>query len=246
MNSIEAARAVLRQRGWLTLVPGELREAMLARCRLLPAFERGQYLVRFRDEPDGIYGIVSGSFALQMAPNEQGPQTVHLYHGGSWVGELAYCLSAPRAACLIATRHSRSVFLHQADLQALTKIEPKLWRWIALCLAHNTNIALCGVDDMTIRSPQRRLAALLLRLGGLRPTPISEPELVPELDITQTDLSLMSNMSRTAVGDNLRRLEERGFVQCGYGTVVLCDAQGLRAWLWDTAEQRRVAGALDS
>lgn len=235
IDSIDAARDILRRRGWLRHVPAGLREKLLARSRLLPPLERGEYLLRFGDKADGIYGIVSGGFSFQIAPHEQGPQMVHLYRSGAWVGELAYCLGATRATSMMATRRSRAVWLPQADLQALTEAEPGLWRWIALCLALNTRLALSAIDDMTIRSPRRRLAATLMRLAGLRPDPEAEQEPRPELDLTQADLALLSNMSRTVVGENLRRLEEERFVECGYGVITLLDPGALRSWLSDTA-----------
>ena len=235
IDSIDAARETLRDRGWLRHVPASLREKLLARSRLLPPLERGQYLLRFGDKADGIYGIVSGGFSFQIAPHEQGPQTVHLYRSGAWVGELAYCLDATRATSMMATRRSRAVWLPKADLQALTTEEPELWRWIALCLAHNTRIAISAIDDMTIRSPRRRLAAILLRLAGLRPDPEHEHASSLELDLTQADLASLSNMSRTAVGENLRHLEEERLVECRYGVITLLDPAGLRSWLSDTA-----------
>ena len=235
IDSIDAAREILRRRGWLRHLPTGLREKLLARSRLLPPLERGQYLLRFGDKADGIYGIVSGGFSFQIAPHEQGPQMVHLYRSGAWVGELAYCLGATRATSMMATRRSRTVWLPKADLQALTAAEPELWRWIALCLAQNTRIALSAIDDMTIRSPRRRLGATLMRLAGLRPDPEGEQEPAPELDLTQADLALLANMSRTVVGENLGRLEEQGFLECGYGVISLIDPAGLCAWLRDTA-----------
>lgn len=234
IDSIDAARERLRQLGWLTQVPHELREELLRCCRLLPAFERGKYLLRFGDKPDGIYGIVSGSFSLQIAPNEQGPQTVHFYGPGAWVGELAFCLGAPRATSMIATANSSAVFLPKADLEAISRKEPTLWRWIALCLAHNTRIALCVVDDMTIRSPRRRLAATLLRLAGLRPDMGLQAEASEALHMTHTDLAMLTNLSRTAVGQNLGHFEADGFIECGYGVIKLLDPARLVAWLRST------------
>jgi CRP-like cAMP-binding protein len=226
IETVEAARALLRRRGWLAGLPEHLREPMLARCRLLPAYERGQQLLRFGDEASGIYGIASGSFSFQLSPSEDGLRVAHLYTAGAWVGELAFCLNRPRATAMTATRRSRSVFLRRADLLALADRDPTLWRWLALCLAENTRIALCAIDDMTLRPPRRRLVATLLRLGGLRPD--SDDETTRELDLTRGELALLANMSRTAVGEQLRRLEQEGLIVCSYGRITLTDPAGLR------------------
>ncbi|MEE4108807.1 MAG: Crp/Fnr family transcriptional regulator [Halieaceae bacterium] len=229
IETVDEARELLRRRGWLTHLPEDLREQVLARCRLLPPYERGQQLLRFGDPASGIYGIVSGSFSIRLSPSEHGQQVAHLYTAGAWVGELAYCLDRPRVTSLTATRQSRTVFLRRTDLVALTAREPTLWRWLALCLAQNTQIALCAIDDMTLRPPRHRLIATLLRLAGLRPEPNGEG--ATELDLTQAELASVTNMSRTAVGEQLRRLEHEGLLLCRYGRITLADPAALHRLL---------------
>lgn len=232
---LEEAAGFLRHRGWLAALPPQLRESVFARCRLLPPLARGQVLCRIGDEPDGIFALAAGSLAVQMAPNEQGPETAHLFRPGAWFGELAYILDVPRTMTMIATRPSRCLLLPKADLEALTTAEPLLWRWLAVCVAENTRIALCALDDMTIRSPRRRLAAALLRMAGLRTDDAVQDTPRPELDLTHDELAKLANMSRTAVGENLRRLEAQGFLQCRYGKIALLKPADLRVWLRETA-----------
>lgn len=230
-DSLDSAREFLRHRGWLAELPPDLREALLARCRLLPPFARGDAVVRIGDEPDGLYGVVSGSFAFQLAPNEQGPHTFHLYRPGAWFGELAHCLGKPRASTLIATRRSRCLRLPAKELDGLLKEEPELWRWLAVSLAYNVKIAFCAVDDMTIRLPRRRIAAVLLRLAGARGDAFADAEPLSELDVTHHDIAFLANVSRSAVGENLRLLEEEGFIECSYGRIRLLDPAGLQSWI---------------
>lgn len=235
IDSLDAAREFLKHRGWLAELPANLREAVLARCRLLPAFERGQAVFRIGDEPNGIYGTISGTFAIQLAPNEQGPHTFHLYRPGDWFGELAHFIGKPRASSLIATRRSRCLRLPARELEGLLKEEPELWRWLAVSLAFNVKTAFCAVDDMTIRLPRRRIAAVLLRLAGARGSDFADVEPCLEIDVTHHDIAFLANVSRSAVGENLRRLEEGGFLQCSYGRIRLIDAAGLQSWLAATA-----------
>ncbi len=235
MDSLDDAREFLRHRGWLAELPADLRDALLARCRLLPPFSREDTVFRIGDEPDGVYGVVSGCFALQLAPNEQGPHTFHLCRPGAWFGELAHCLGRPRATTLIATRRSRCLRVPARELEGLLKEKPELWRWLALSLAHNVKIAFSAVDDMTIRLPRRRIAAVLLRLAGSRGDAFADAEASAELDVTHHDIAFLANVSRSAVGENLRLLEEEGFLECSYGRITLLDPGGLQSWLGDTA-----------
>jgi CRP-like cAMP-binding protein len=235
VDSLGAAREYLRHRGWLAELPPHLREALLARSRLLPPFERGQAVFRIGDEPDGIYGTVSGTFAFQLAPNEQGPHTFHLYRPGAWFGELAHCVGKPRATTLIATRRSRCLRVPAQELEGLLNQEPELWRWLAVSLACNVKTAFCAVDDMTIRLPRRRIAAVLLRLAGSRGSGFPNVEPCREIDVTHNDIAFLANLSRSAVGENLRRLEEDGFLECSYGRIRLIDPAGLQSWVAATA-----------
>ena len=235
LGSLDGAREFLRHRGWPAQLPPYLRDALLDRARLLPAFERGQTVFRIGDEPDGIYGAVSGMFAFQLAPNEQGPHTFHLYGPGAWFGELAHCVGKPRATTMIATRRSRCLRVPVRELEGLLKEEPELWRWLAASLAYNVKTAFCAVDDMTIRLPRRRIAAVLLRLAGARGGVLPNVEFSRDLDLAHHDIAFIANVSRSAVGENLSRLEEEGFLECGYGVIRLIDPAGLCAWLRDTA-----------
>lgn len=79
-----------------------------------------------------------------------------------------------------------------------------------------------------IREPGARIAAILLRLAGVR---VHEqlPDPAPELDVTQEDLASLANVSRATVSDHCARLESAGLISRAYGRVQLLDLKGLRA-----------------
>src|SRR6056297_2688694 len=92
-TTIEDARLFLQSSPWMRDFQPELRDAFLARCRLLPPFQRGERVYNVGDRPDGIYGVVSGSLGFEIGPDDEGPQLVHQIWPGDWFGELAHVLN---------------------------------------------------------------------------------------------------------------------------------------------------------
>jgi CRP-like cAMP-binding protein len=244
-TTIEQAREFLRSSPWIRGFPEDLREVFLARCRLLPAFDRGHRLYNVGDRPDGIYGVVSGAIGFELGADEEGPQLVQQVWPGDWFGELAYVLDCPRIAALQASRPSHCVRLSATELTQLLKQHPLLWKYLAIQLAQVSMVAMTGVHDLMERSPRRRLVATLLRMGGIRNgEDIERVDLA--MDLSHGSLASLSNLSRSLVTETLRELEKAGFVQCSYGKIVLLDPAGLRDWLKSSAGKPPRAQRFDS
>lgn len=87
-----------------------------------------------------------------------------------------------------------------------------------------------------LRSPKRRLAAALLRVAGLR-NDDSPDEVALELDLTHSNMALLSNCSRSTVAQYLHELEMDGYLECRYGKTVLTNPSALRRRLERESEQ---------
>jgi CRP/FNR family cyclic AMP-dependent transcriptional regulator len=77
-------------------------------------------------------------------------------------------------------------------------------------------LAVAAMDDLTIRSAEGRLAAVLLRLCGARLPELGGPAQTV-IDVTQSELAQMTNLSRSAVGALLEAYQQRGLVRRSYG-----------------------------
>lgn len=228
--SLHQARVFLADSPWLRGFPEDLRESFLGSTRLLSPFERGQRVYNIGDAPNGIYGVVSGCFGFEVAPQKEGPQLIHQLRPGIWFGELAHVLEGPRLATMYATRPSQCVWVPERALNTLLQNDPRLWRHIALALANATVFAFTAINDLIGRSPKRRLAAALLRVAGLRNDDASDHGSC-ELDLTHSDLGLLSNCSRSTVAHYLQELETEGYVRFRYGKILLIQPVRLREWL---------------
>ena len=233
MEQLHTARQLLSRVGWLAEVPKDFADTVLSNCRLL-ILEKGSTVYRVGEPPDGLYGLAKGACAMDMAPNEIGPNPLHIARPGTWFGEAAllHARDRVRLVSVIATRPSHCLYLPNSEWEHIAESDPNAWRWLGVLAAIHFRNTLGALDDLAIRKPRQRIAAILLRLANARlagnaldPTPV--------LDLTQKDLAQLSNLSRAALGDHLEEMRRDGLIESSYGQVTILDTVGLRAWVTD-------------
>lgn len=164
------------------------------------------------DEPNGLYGMVAGSFTLEMAPHERGPHFTHTYRPGTWLGA-SPCSRAVPGSARSSPPGPAAACISLGVLGVLT-----------------LELALSALDDLTIRKPRQRVAAILLRLVGAW-SGNNPSNGGPELDLTQGDLAHIANVSRATVSELLDALEAGGVIARVYGRIRFVDMAGLRRLL---------------
>lgn len=225
----EAACRFLSSQGWLAKIPAILRGEILKQCALYDV-QRGARVCEIGAPPSGVWGVVSGGFAVEFATDEHGPHFAHIFRPGMWFGECEIFEQRAQFVTVVATRPSRCLRLPAAAPDAIAREHPSVWRYIAILTGAHVADALGALSDSTIRDVDARLAAILLRLTGLRlHERLSDPE--PELDVTQHELALLANLSRATVHEALVRMESAGRVKRSYGRIRILDTAGLRAMI---------------
>jgi CRP-like cAMP-binding protein len=222
----------IRYHGWLNYISEELRQAVLERCHVRSA-AAGDIIFRIGDPSDGVYGVVSGAFAFEVAPIERGPQLVHAFTAGTWVGEAEIFTNRARLGTLVALRASEYLFLSLAHIEQLAESGLDIWRGLGALAGSHVELALVAIDDLTIRPPKERIAAILLRFAGARLSDVPDDP-IPVVKITQTDLAKIANTSRSTVVRVLGKFEAAGSIEPRYGSITLLDCQALRDGLADT------------
>lgn len=233
MPSLAAACDAVINAGWLAQTPEWFRQAVLSRCTR-KIYGAGETVYSIGDPPGGMYGIVSGSLAVFIAPHENGPLLIHVARPGSWFGEGPALTGQPRAIGLKATRETVLLHLPLPAIYEITTADPGAWKFFTLVpLAHARNLV-GALDDMMIRNPTKRVIAILLRLGGCRI--VTEPNIRGpiEIDTSQEDLARIANLARTTVGPILRELESLGLIEVQYRCVHLDAPDRLRAMLCES------------
>jgi CRP/FNR family transcriptional regulator, cyclic AMP receptor protein len=88
-------------------------------------------------------------------------------------------------------------------------------------------IAVAAINDLSNRSANFRLAAILLRLCGARIEPLPS-HIVTDLDVTQSELAELSNLSRGMIFKLLNDMESEGIITRQYGKLQIRDVERLK------------------
>jgi len=227
----EAACAIVRNKGWLRHTPVSFRSAVLDRCRL-EQFVAGTPVYSVGDKAGGMYGVVSGTLGISVAPGDHGPYTAHLAMSGAWFGEAAAFTRQPRRVGLTATRDTELLHLPLHAIDEIVRRDPGAWRFFGLITIGQLDVAIGGSDDLMTRDHIKRFVAVLLRLANCRY--VSPRTGLPiEIDISHEDLAHMANVARTTAGSILRKLESDGLLALSYRCISILKPDALRKLLRD-------------
>ena len=183
------------------------------------------YLQHVADEPGGMWGLAEGALAVEFAPGTREPQKGYLLLPPVWAGEGGVVSGVRRMVGLSTTRRSVLLHLPAQHFASIARDEPLIWRWVSREQNKNFERALGMVDALMVRNSEARVAAVLLLLGGRLGSQANAPRV---LDITQTDLAAIANLSRTVLNRALRSLASKGAIELGYSTITVADPAALR------------------
>ena len=219
---------LVSRQGWLSYAPPPFRHIVLNRCKLQEV-KAGATIYSVGDPPGGMYGLVAGSFAISIAPGERGPYVAHAAQPGTWFGEAAAFTERPRLIGLAVSRDLEVLHLSLAAIREIVAADPGAWRMFGLAAIAHNNEAIGAADDLLIRDHVKRSVAVLLRLGGCRyRTPEDGPT---EVDVSQEDFAMMTNVARTTAGTVLRKFEADGHIEVSYRRVRILAPDALRVLL---------------
>jgi CRP-like cAMP-binding protein len=221
----ETALSEIGGKGWLSLLHEDIRRRVLERCTAGRA-DRGKALYHVGEQPDGLYFIASGCIRLDTVQSVHGPTTLTLFHAGSWIGEVELFSGMPRLTTPMVLRPATYFYLSRTVLEGLSREHPEIWRALGHLAAEHVALAVASLDDMMIRTSSARLAAVLLRLCGAR-LDLDPAGVVLDLDVTQTELGQMANLSRSMTAELLGTLDQRGIIERSYGRLTVRDLAAL-------------------
>lgn len=215
---------ILREIGWLTETPRAFRDAVLGRC-IPKRFARGESVYRAGDPPGGLYGLIEGGIAVELAPEESEPYLGTFVRPGFWIGEAGVQARLPRAVGIRATRDSLLAHLPLAQWDLIVQADPGAWRWLGQLILRNELLALGIADALMVRRAPARVAAILSVLARQE---LVAPGGPVDLAVSQDDLARITNLSRSSVGRILAGFEADGLIAGGYRQVRVLDLAGLR------------------
>lgn len=211
---------IAKKWGWLSEVPSEIREVILARCELLH-FRAEQSIYNTGDEPGGIYGVVGGLIQLSLLVPEGGNGLAHIGGPGLWVGDAASITGQRRRITISAASDCQLLRLTRARLLTLADEWPQVWQHVAYLASKNLILAIDIIDALRRDDPVERVAATILNLQQ------TIPPNAATLNISQSDLGTLAKLSRSRISSALNELQKSGWLRLGYATIEITDRNAL-------------------
>ena len=198
----------------------ELRRDLVAAARLR-TLEDGATAGRVGERERSITGLLDGNLVVWLPIQDGSRRPLHVLRAGSWVVSLPLLNGEPRRADLSASGRTRLVHLDEAAVDRLVAAHPVLWRWLSRVAAEHLDWALQVCAGLLADRPLPRLAGRLLALSG------ECAGAHAAIELKQSDLALLSGMSRNTVSRTLGQLEAVGLIARGYRRLRVLDRHGL-------------------
>ncbi|WP_175482055.1 Crp/Fnr family transcriptional regulator [Gemmobacter aquatilis] len=227
----------MRQCGWLAATPVEFQDEVLKNSNFY-TFEKAKWIYRPGDAGDGLWGVVEGGLHVILTQGVIAPRAGVFASTGFWTGEGSLLAREPRAIGLCTTRTTQMIHLPGRAFLTIAAKQPEAWRWVGLLTFFHMVGALGLREDLCLRDPEARVIAALCRMltphwggpsiaGGLENTPVT-------IDISQTELADLCNVSRSFLASLLSTLKQQGLIEPGYGAITILQptvlAQRLRSF----------------
>lgn len=221
-DALLRAWRALSQSGWLADCEAEHREQLFGIAELR-RYEPGQVIYRVGDPADGIYGFVEGRIEAAIPRADGELFQFHRWGAGLWVGDLAVFSNRARLLTLQAAVRSVAVFLPRHALLEIVRANPGLMQCFYRLSHENVALAFRLLGSLGVAGAENRVALRLLMLAsGTAPT-------TDEVEISQAKLAEFVALSDQSVRRAVRKLEEAGLIESGYGRYRIIDRPGLAA-----------------
>jgi CRP-like cAMP-binding protein len=174
---------------------------------------------------DRIWFILSGAVRLSSQLPGSKEYVYAVLGPGSYFGLATAVHDAPFAADARAFGATDLAAFRGDSLAAMVEERPRLWRHVSQLLSRRLRLAFLVLRDNSVAPLPERIARRLL--GHALSSDVRGLQEV-QVRMTQADLALMLNSSRSRANAALKTLERRGLVRAGYRGITILDLPGLR------------------
>jgi CRP/FNR family transcriptional regulator, cyclic AMP receptor protein len=192
--------------------------AALSSCARVIRLERGQWLQSEGDLVGSIYIVLEGQFGSYVSVDDRRDVLVGVSGPGSIMGTA----NAPRLVTAIARSHVDCARFTNEDVAGLGEQAAEVRAaFTAMSTAQTANLVRRYAQKIAL-PPRRRIAAEILHLheqfpGGL-------------IQVSQSDLSELTGLSRKTVNLHLGRLRADNLIDVAYGGLRVANLAGLKAF----------------
>lgn len=181
-------------------------------------YRKGQIIYLQDQEPQYLYCLKSGTVRTGIFSDQGEEKLLTTYQPGSIFGEASFFDGMPRVSTAIAATDCRIVCLNHDTVDRLFQENPHLASAMITYLARTVRLLSGHVDTMSFQTADKRLATLLL----------NHPDAASEIHVTHEELASALGVSRVTVSRILGTFSKKGFLQTGYGTIIITNWAALK------------------
>lgn len=200
-----------------------------------PQQERVTATIRFKSvDADGVIcqkgelveqwtGIASGVAKIASSSIEGKGVTLSGLPAGSWFGEGSLLKSEIRRYEVVAIKPAVVAMMPKATFDWLLDTSISFNRFLLIQLNERLGQFIGTVETDRLLGPEGRVARALAQLFN----PLLFPGVKPTLEISQTEVGLLTGLSRQRANQALQALEKMNLLKVDYGSITVLDLQGL-------------------
>jgi CRP/FNR family transcriptional regulator, cyclic AMP receptor protein len=213
----EILSTFLTRQLWFKRLKIEQQERIIASMQVTHV-EAGETAFGVGSPVRGWYAVLTGLVKLQGVSSTGKASTFIGVAHGDWFGEGSVLKAEGRRYEVIALRHSTLACLPRSLFYELSSQHLEFNQFLVNHLNMRLGQAMAAIETAKIRSTDQKVAIYLSRIFW----PNSK-----HLYLTQSELGLLTGLSRQTVNQTLHRLASLGLIETNFGRIVVIDHEQL-------------------
>jgi CRP-like cAMP-binding protein len=210
---------------WSLLNPLSAHErAQVLRTAHSRTFPRGQVICRAGDEADALHLVESGRLSVRVSTADGDAAILNILGAGDYFGEVALLRPGwpmQRTATVTTLEPTRTLAIAHDEFTAIRARNPGVEQMLSWLLADRVQQLTQRLLDALYLSVDARVERRLTDLVAMyQDGRKAGPVVIP---LTQEQLAELAGATRPTVNQVLRRLEEKGVVTLGRGSITVVE-----------------------
>ncbi len=227
--NLHDAREMARNSRWLLAQPGDFAQRLLAHASLRH-YRKRQVICGIDDETQGLHFLVRGAVDVWV-PRPTGELIpIHLVPARHWFGGIGAMTGHAGLAAHHACTSSWALSIPRSAIRTLEAEHPSFRQAFLDLLAASVRDMMEMTSDLVGLDAEKRVIAKLVTLSGMEGRAALDKEGYA-LPVSQSELAMVSSVSRATTNAILAKLEKAGILRLGYRKVLVLKRSALLAAL---------------
>lgn len=221
---IDIATAAIRGSNVFRGLPDHLLENLSQHARY-EEYTRKTLLVEPGNKWDYLYYVIDGYFVAKAHSKSGKVAQVAPVQAGIWMYWGALFAETGSRSEIWSAENTRLITLPREQILALAEQWPQLYPQVIEELNRLIGLLHNWIYSSNLLSGDKRTGAQLLYQNSVNPTTNNT-----QLQFTQSHLARGLGISRQTLSEHFRSLQNKGFIEHGYGWIKIIDVDGLKEY----------------